>query len=103
MDKHFIQVKLILSPSFSELFGNLLVENGCKGYIIEEDKKNRIILKGYLEERSKAKALVEKIYKYTESLKKLNKKSLQIGVELKRIKEEGWVCFVAKRFEGEKR
>jgi len=84
MDKHFIELKLTLSPTLSELFGNLLVENGCKGYIIEKDKKDRIILKGYLKERSKAMNLAHKVNSYAESLSKLHGNGLKIKVELRR-------------------
>ncbi|MFH0930951.1 MAG: 50S ribosomal protein L11 methyltransferase [Candidatus Zixiibacteriota bacterium] len=90
MDRYFTQIKLTLSQSLSELLGNFMVENGCRGYIIEEDKKDRVILKGYLRERKKAKVLVEKIYKYAESLIGFHKENLEIKVELKRIKEEDW-------------
>lgn len=90
MDKYFTRIKLTLSQSLSELLGNFMMENGCRGYIIEKDKKDRVILKGYLRERKKAKYLVEKIYKYAESLSGLHIRNLEIKVELKRIKEEDW-------------
>ncbi len=98
MDRYFTQIKLTLSQSLSELLGNFMVENGCRGYIIEEDKKDRVILKGYLRERKKAKVLVEKIYKYVKSLEKLYKNKLEIGVEFKRIKEEDWSTWWRKSF-----
>lgn len=98
MDKYFTQIKLTLSQSLSELLGNFMVENGCRGYSIEEDKKDRVILRGYLRERKKATILVEKIYKYVKSLEKLYKNKLEIGVELKRIKEEDWSTWWRKSF-----
>jgi len=90
MDRYFTQIKLTLSQSLSELFGNFMVENGCRGYSIEEDNKNRVILKGYLRKRKKAKVLIEKIYRYAEALIGFHKGNLEIRVELKRIKEEDW-------------
>jgi len=98
MDRYFTQIKLTLSQALSELLGNFMVENGCRGYSIEEDKKDRVILRGYLRERKKATILVEKIYKYVKSLEKLYKNKLEIGVELKRIKEEDWSTWWRKSF-----
>lgn len=90
MSEYFIELKLVLPRPFLDLFGNFLVENGCKGYIIEDNIKGKVILKGYLKEKSRANALVEKINKYTDSLDEINKSHIEIELELNRIKEENW-------------
>jgi ribosomal protein L11 methyltransferase len=98
MDNYFTQIKLTISQSLSELLGNFMVENGCRGYIVEEDKNGRAVLKGYLREREKAKLLVEKIYNYAGSLSGFHTENLEIKVELKKIKGEDWSAGWKKTF-----
>jgi ribosomal protein L11 methyltransferase len=81
---------LTLPKAFSELFGNLLVENGCKGYVIEESGKDKIVLKGYLKGKLKIASLLDKVNKYAESLRKLDKNDIEAEVGLTEIKEEDW-------------
>lgn len=90
MNQSFIEIKLAVPKTFSELFGNLLVENGANGYAIEEEKEGRTTLKGYLRKQIKPKALVERINCYVESLEKLHKKRLEVRVRFRKIKEEDW-------------
>ncbi len=90
MSEYFIELKLILPGPFLDLFGNFLVENGCKGYIIEDEAKGKVVLKGYLKERSRVNALVKKISRYADSLNKINRSHIKVGLELNRIKEENW-------------
>lgn len=90
MNKNFIEIKLTLPKTFSELFGNLLVDNGCKGYVTEEKGRDKIALKGYLKGKLKAASLLDKVNKYAESLRKLDKNDIEVKVELTEIKEEDW-------------
>ena len=90
IDKNFTEIKLILARTMSELFGNLLVENGCKGYVTEEKGRDKIALKGYLKGKLKAESLLDKVNKYAESLRKLDKNDLDVKVKLAEIKEEDW-------------
>lgn len=90
MSEYFIELKLILPRLFLDLFGNFLVENGCKGYIIEDNTRGKVTLKGYLKEKSKANALAEKISQYSDSLDEINKSHIKVRLELNRIKEENW-------------
>lgn len=90
MSRYFTELKLVLPRPLMALFGNFLIENGCKGFIIEENSKDRVVLKGYLRQNSRAKVLIGKINRYTESLNELHRDSLRVEVELKRIKEENW-------------
>ena len=90
IDKNFTEIKLILPQALSELFGNLLVDNGCKGYVTEEKGRDKIALKGYLKGKLKAASLLNKVNKYAESLRKLDKNDLEVKVKLTEIKEEDW-------------
>ncbi len=90
MNQSFIEIKLTIPNTFSEPFGNLLVENGCRGYAIEREKGGRAVLKGYLREKTKANVLIEKVNRYVESLVKLHKRRFKVRVEFKKIKEEDW-------------
>jgi len=90
MNKTFVEIKLTLPNTFSELFGNLLLENGCKGYVMEESGKDKIVLKGYLKGKLKAASLLDKVNKYAESLRKLDKNDIEAEVGLTEIKEEDW-------------
>lgn len=90
IDKDFTEIKLILPQALSELFGNLLVDNGCKGYATEEKERDKIVLKGYLKGKPKAASLLDKVNKYAESLRKLDKKDIEVKVKLTEIKEEDW-------------
>ena len=90
IDKNFTEIKLILPQALSELFGNLLVDNGCKGYVTEEKGRDKIALKGYLKGKLKAESLLDKVNKYAESLRKLDKNDIEVKVELTEIKEEDW-------------
>ena len=90
MNKSFIEIKLSLSKTFSELFGNLLVDNGCKGYVAEGSERDKVVLKGYLKAKLKAESLLDKVNKYAESLRKLDKNDLEVKVKLTEIKEEDW-------------
>ena len=90
MNKTFVEIKLTLPNTFSELFGNLLVENGCKGYVMEESGKDKIVLKGYLKGKLKIASLLYKVNKYAESLRKLDKNDIEAEVGLTEIKEEDW-------------
>ena len=90
IDKDFTEIKLILARTMSELFGNLLVENGCKGYVTEEKGRDKVVLKGYLKGKLKAESLLDKVKKYAESLRKLDKNYIEVKVRLTEIKEEDW-------------
>ena len=90
IDKDFTEIKLILPQALSELFGNLLVDNGCKGYVAEGSGRDKVVLKGYLKGKLKAASLLDKVNKYTESLRKLDKSNIEVKVELTEIKEEDW-------------
>ncbi|MDP3025179.1 MAG: 50S ribosomal protein L11 methyltransferase [candidate division Zixibacteria bacterium] len=90
MNKSFVEIKLALPKTFSELFGNLLVDNGCKGYVTEERGRDKVVLKGYLKGKLKAESLLDKVNKYAESLRKLDKNDIEVKVELTEIKEEDW-------------
>jgi len=90
IDKDFTEIKLILPRALSELFGNLLVDNGCKGYVAEERGRDKVVLKGYLKGKLKAESLLDKVNKYAESLRKLDKNDLEVEVQLTEIKEEDW-------------
>lgn len=90
IDKDFTEIKLILPQALSELFGNLLVDNGCKGYVTEEKGRDKIVLKGYLKGKPKAESLLDKVNKYAESLRKLDKNDIEVKVELTEIKEGDW-------------
>jgi ribosomal protein L11 methyltransferase len=90
MSHSFIEIKLALPKAFSELFGNLLVDNGCKGYVAEDRGRDRVALKGYLKGKLKADSLLDKVNKYAESLRKLDKNDLEVKVKLTEIKEEDW-------------
>jgi len=90
MNQSFIEIKLTLPKAFSELFGNLLVDNGCKGFVAEERGRDKVVLKGYLKGKPKADSLLDKVNKYAESLRKLDKNDLEVKVKLAEIKEEDW-------------
>ncbi len=90
MNKSFIEIKLSLPKTFSELFGNLLVDNGCKGYVAEGSGRDKVILKGYLKGNLKAESLLNEVNKYAESLRKLDKNDLDVKIKLTEIKEEDW-------------
>ncbi len=97
MNQSFIEIKLTIPKTFSEPFGNLLVENGCRGYAIEREKGGRAVLKGYLREKTKANVLIEKVNRYVESLVKLHKRRFKVRVEFKKIKEEGRGIILTKK------
>lgn len=99
IDKDFTKIKLILPQALSELFGNLLVDNGCKGYATEEKGRDKIVLKGYLKGKPKAESLLDKVNKYAESLRKLDKNDIEVKVELTEIKEGDWSRNWKKTFE----
>ncbi len=90
IDKDFTEIKLILPQALSKLFGNLLVDNGCKGYVAEERGRDKVVLKGYLKGKPKAESLLDKVNKYAELLRKLDKNDLEVKVKLTEIKEEDW-------------
>lgn len=90
MNKSFVEIELTLPKTFSELFGNLLVDNGCKGYLTEESGRDKVVLKGYLKGNLRAESLLDKVNKYAESLRQLDKNDLDVKVKLTEIKEEDW-------------
>ena len=57
MDNYYNEIKLVSPDALTELAGKFLVENGCRGYIIEEGKKGSCILRGFLKNRTNVLAL----------------------------------------------
>ncbi|MDH4222987.1 MAG: hypothetical protein OEV55_05535 [candidate division Zixibacteria bacterium] len=57
MDNYYNEIKLVSPGSLTKLVGNYLVENGYRGYIIEEGKKGSCILRGFLKNRTNVLAL----------------------------------------------
>ncbi|HVP35847.1 MAG TPA: 50S ribosomal protein L11 methyltransferase [Terriglobales bacterium] len=90
MSLKFIEIKLTLPNDVSDLFGNLLIENGSRGYVTEQGKGERIILKGYLRGKNKAETMLKQINRYTKSIRKLGKRNLRIKLESTEIREEDW-------------